>query len=105
MFMVIMTTSPGMFHASAAYLPSSFSMYTVMLGTTAFMDWRGGPKTAPGMMWFGIGAIIGWPFAGALIAPFIAEEILFASITGQAFESARRFLDGTVRCLLVLVRD
>jgi len=101
-FMIVMLFSPGMFHASIAYLPSSFSMYMTMLGMTSFMDWRGGSETHVGIMWFGIGAIIGWPFAGALIAPFIAEELILVSIT-KDFEVARRFIDGTVRCLIVLV--
>jgi alpha-1,2-mannosyltransferase len=101
-YLVIMLFSPGMFHASVAYLPSSFSMYTSMLGITYFMDWRGGSKAHVGIMWFGIGAIVGWPFAGALIGPFIAEELVLVSIT-KDIEVARRFLDGTVRSLIVLV--
>ena len=101
-FMIVMLFSPGMFQASIAYLPSSFSMYMTMLGMTSFMDWRGGSKTHVGIMWFGISAIVGWPFAGALIGPFIAEELLLVSIT-KDFEVARRFIDGLVRCLIVLV--
>lgn len=104
-FLIAMLTSSGMFHACAAYLPSSFSMYTTMLGMSAFMDWSGGPKTAQGIMWFGIGGIIGWPFATALIVPFIAEELILASLTREGIEVFRRFLDGTVRSLLVLVRS
>ena len=103
MFMIIMLSSPGMFHASVAYLPSSFSMYTSMLGASAFMDWRGGSKTALGIMWFGLGAIVGWPFSAALITPFIAEELLLASITREGIEVVRRFIDGTVRSSLILV--
>ncbi|MCJ1257008.1 mannosyltransferase [Lignoscripta atroalba] len=102
MFMIIMLSSPGMFHASVAYLPSSFSMYTSMLGASAFMDWRGGSKTALGIMWFGLGAIVGWPFSAALITPFIAEELLLASITREGIEVVRRFIDGTVRSSLIL---
>jgi len=101
-FMIVMLFSPGMFQASIAYLPSSFSMYMTMLGMTSFMDWRGGSKSHVGIMWFGIGAIVGWPFAGALIGPFIAEEIILVSIT-KDFEVARRFIDGIVRCTIVLV--
>lgn len=101
-FMIVMLFSPGMFHASIAYLPSSFSMYMTMLGMTSFMDWRGGSKTHVGIMWFGIGAIIGWPFAGALVVPFIMEELILVSIT-KDFEVARRFIDGIVRCMIVLV--
>lgn len=103
LFMIILVSSPGMFHASTAYLPSSFAMYTTMLGMSAFMDWRGGSRTAQGIMWFGIGGIVGWPFAVALIAPFLLEELVLATLTTEGIEVGRRFLDGTVRCLLVLV--
>ena len=103
-FMLSMLTSPGMFHASAAYLPSSFSMYTTMLGTVYFMDWRGGSKIHVGIMWFGIGAIIGWPFSAVLVTPFIVEEIVLASITKEGIELLRRMLDGSVRSMIAVVR-
>ena len=103
MFMMVMLSSPGMFHASAAYLPSSFSMYASMLGAAAFLDWRGGAKTHVGVMWFGIGGIIGWPFAAALVAPFLVEEVVLASITGDGIELTRRLVDGTVRCMIAVV--
>jgi alpha-1,2-mannosyltransferase len=67
------------------------------------MDWHGGSKTASGIMWFGIGALLGWPFAGALILPFVMEDWLIA-LVGQTdlFGTLRRYLDGAVRCLIVL---
>ncbi|KAI4159270.1 MAG: hypothetical protein LQ342_006731 [Letrouitia transgressa] len=94
MFAIVMVFSPGMFHASVAYLPSSFSMYTIMLGMASFMDWRGGLKTGSGIMWFGIGAIIGWPFSGVLITPLLAEDLVLSSITGDVGEIVWRLLDG-----------
>lgn len=103
-FLVIMTTSTGMFHASVAYLPSSFAMYCTMLGFAAFMDWRGGLRTAQGICWFGVGGILGWPFASALVLPFILEEALVATMTGDVFDTFMRFLNGSVRSLIVLVR-
>jgi alpha-1,2-mannosyltransferase len=92
-----------MFHASVAYLPSSFSMYTAMLGAAAFMNWRGGLKTAEGIMWFGIGGIVGWPFSTALIIPFVAEDLFLASLAGERSEVIFRYLDGIVRSVIVLV--
>ena len=103
MFMLATLFSPGMFHASVALLPSSFCMYTTMLGMAAFMDWKGGLKSAQGIMWFGIGAIVGWPFSGALIAPFVLEDVVLATMMGEASEIAWRYIDGIVRSLLVLV--
>ena len=104
LFLMIMVFSPGMFHASAALLPSSFTMYTSMLGLTAFIDWRG-LKTARGIMWFGIGALVGWPFAGALAVPFLLEEMVIAIISRDIQPTAYRFIDGMARCLLILVGD
>lgn len=103
-FLMVTVTSAGMFHASTAYLPSTFAMYCTMNGIAAFMNWQGGLRTAQGIMWFGIGATVGWPFAGVLVAPFIAEELLYASMTGQGIETITRFVYGAVRSLLVLVR-
>ena len=100
-----MIFSPGMFNASAAYLPSSFAMYCVMLGMAAFMNWRGGLKTAQGIFWFAVGGILGWPFAFALSFPFLFEELLFAFLSSKdaLIETAMRFLRGIVSSLLVLV--
>ncbi|KAF2088575.1 glycosyltransferase family 22 protein [Saccharata proteae CBS 121410] len=104
-FLIVMVFSPGMFHASTSYLPSSFAMYTSMLGMAAFMDWRGGLRTAQGICCFAVGGILGWPFAAALVVPFVCEEVLLAVMTGQAFETGRRLLDGTVRSLIVLALE
>jgi alpha-1,2-mannosyltransferase len=103
LFMLVTTTSTGMFHASTAYLPSSFAMYTTMLGVSAFMDWTGGLKTAEGIMWFGIGAVLGWPFAAAMIFPFIAMEALLALFGKSIISLMQRSLDGGIRSLIILV--
>jgi alpha-1,2-mannosyltransferase len=102
-FMIAMVISPGMYHAAPAYLPSTFAMYTTMLGFSAFMDWSGGfIRTAQGITWFGIGTVLGWPFAGALVLPFIFEEAILAFATGETFESFWRLLQGSARSLVVL---
>lgn len=103
MFGLAIVFSPGMFHASVSYLPSSFSMYTAMLGAAAFMNWRGGLKTAEGIMWFGVGGIVGWPFSTALIIPLVAEDLFLASLIGQWSEVIYRYLDGIVRSMIILV--
>ena len=76
-----------------------------MLGMTSFLDGRSGSKTHEGIMWFGIGGIVGWPFATVLIGPFLAEELLLVTITKDYIETGRRFLDGIVRCAIVLVKQ
>jgi alpha-1,2-mannosyltransferase len=104
-FLMAMIFSPGMFHASAAFLPSSFAMYTTMLGMAAFMNWRGGLKTAQGIFWFAVGGVLGWPFAVALAAPYLFEELIFACMSSkEAFiDAIMRSLRGTVGGLLVVV--
>lgn len=101
--MIIVATSTGMFHAGTAYLPSSFAMYTAMLGTAAFLDRRGGIRTAEGIFWFGVGAVLGWPFAAALVLPFIIEEFIMAVVVKEFGELVLRGINGTVRSLIVLV--
>ncbi|KAJ5987514.1 GPI mannosyltransferase [Penicillium sp. IBT 35674x] len=99
LFLTIVIFSPGMFHASTAFLPSTFTMYTSMLGLAAFLDLKGGPKIAQGIMWFALGAIVGWPFAGALILPLLAEEAIISVLSGSIGSFVLAVLDGAVRCL------
>ncbi|KAI9746234.1 MAG: mannosyltransferase [Claussenomyces sp. TS43310] len=103
-FLMAMISSPGMFHASAALLPSSFAMYTTMLGMAAFMNWRNGLKTAQGIFWFAVGGILGWPFSVALSGPFLLEELAFAIMSNKdaLIDAIMRFMRGTVASLLVL---
>lgn len=101
-YLMIVAFTPGIFYASTAFLPSTFTMYTSTLGLTAFMDWQGSPKTATAIMWFGVGALLGWPFAGALIIPFVLEDWAVAIVTGDWYNTFLRYLDGTVRCLIIL---
>ncbi|PHH80373.1 hypothetical protein CDD80_1818 [Ophiocordyceps camponoti-rufipedis] len=106
-FILATISSPGNFHASTAFLPSSFAMYTAMLGAACFMNWRGGLKTSRGIFWFAVGAILGWPFAAALCAPFIVEEVVLAvfSDAQATFEAFVRLFRGGVAGLLVLLAD
>lgn len=104
-FVVALCSSPGNFHASTAFLPSSFAMYTVMLGAASFMDWRGGLKTLGGMFWFAVAGVVGWPFASALCAPFLVEEAVLALFGGgeALYESFIRVAQGAVAILLLVV--
>ncbi|KAE8153902.1 Alg9-like mannosyltransferase family-domain-containing protein [Aspergillus avenaceus] len=104
LFLMIVSFSPGMFHASTAFLPSSFTMYMSMLGLTAFLDWRG-QKMAQGIMWFGLGAIVGWPFAGALVVPLVLEEVVMGVIAGSLGSVFSSILNGALRCLAILATE
>jgi alpha-1,2-mannosyltransferase len=101
----ILGTSPGMFHASISYLPSSFAMYSVMLGMANFMDWRGGLRTAEGIWSFGIAATLGWPFAAALSIPFLLEELVLGLLSDRAgkVQLLWRLIYGTTRTAIVIL--
>lgn len=104
-FLLITVVSPGNFHASAAYLPSSFAMCMGMLGAAAFMNWRGGLKTAQGIFWFAMAGVLGWPFSAALCLPFILEEIflVFYGDKTARIEAILRLGRGVTAGLVVLV--
>jgi alpha-1,2-mannosyltransferase len=78
-------------------------MYSSMLGLAAFLDWNRGLNTPRAIMWFGVGAVIGWPFAGALVLPFLLDEVIVGVKTGSVWSSASRMIRGVGYCLLVLV--
>lgn len=99
-FAVILATSSGMFHASVAMLPSAFGMDMMMLAMAAFLDWRAGPSTAEGMMWLGFGSIFAWPFVGALMIPFMAEEFLIAYYTESGRDLGQRLIYGISRTIV-----
>ncbi|KAI9685921.1 MAG: mannosyltransferase [Bathelium mastoideum] len=103
MFLVIMVSSPAMFHASTAYLPSSFAMYTTMLGMAAFMNWREHIRTGQGIFWVGLGAILGWPFAVAMVTPYLIEEFIIAWALQDFHSLFWRLTDGTIKVLIILV--
>ena len=102
-FLVVTWSSPGMFHSSTAYLPSSFAMYCNMLAMSSLLEWRTGSNLDMGIFWFGTGGLIGWPFSAALSVPFVIEESILSSITGDFGGLVRRILGGTIYCLIVLV--
>jgi alpha-1,2-mannosyltransferase len=80
-------------------------MYTAMLGAAACMNWRGGIKTSQGIFWFAMGGILGWPFAAALSAPFILEEVVLALFGDKEglFEAAIRLARGGVSAVVLIV--
>jgi alpha-1,2-mannosyltransferase len=104
-FMIATIFSPGNFHAATAFLPSSFAMYTSLLGAAAFMNWRGGVRTSWGIWWFAVGGILGWPFASALCAPFLIEEAIFALASDKDgfFEAVLRVIRGVIAALMFFV--
>lgn len=105
MFFVLITSSAaGMFHASVSYLPSTFAMYCVMLGTASFLDGRRGSGLAAGIAWFAVGTIIGWPFVGVLVVPFVLWQGTLAYFSNDVQGFAGRLVGGLSRSFAILVR-
>ncbi|RMZ80095.1 hypothetical protein DV737_g3187, partial [Chaetothyriales sp. CBS 132003] len=105
LYLLVSVVSPGFFHASTAFLPSSFAMYFSALGLASSLSPAGpnGPPTARTIVYFGIGALLGWPFSAALILPLLASEWLTAfHLSGALFATLGRNLDGLVQCLVIL---
>jgi len=66
-------TGAGMFHASVAFLPSTFSMYGVLLGYGLWFSGRRKAAVFAGAF----SVIMGWPFVGLLFVP-LGLEVLFS---------------------------
>lgn len=102
-FLVAMASSSGMFYASVAYLPSSFAMYTTMMGTAAFIDRYGVLKINLGIAWFALGATVGWPFSAALVLPLFIDAFLFAWMFGKVKSVAYQIWGGIFETLVIVV--
>ncbi|KAJ8326593.1 mannosyltransferase [Batrachochytrium dendrobatidis] len=68
--LVLLMASPGMFIASTAYLPSTFSMYTVTWAFALYLAPPSRKNTWILMALATTGAFWGWPFAGFMFIPF-----------------------------------
>lgn len=105
LFLLVCVSSTGFFHASVAYLPSSFAMYTTMLGMAAFMDHDKNEyaATAEGIFGFSIGGILGWPFAYALAVPYVVERLISMLFARQYRAMLVSLFNGALSSFVVLV--
>ncbi|OWY94351.1 Alpha mannosyltransferase, partial [Phytophthora megakarya] len=67
----ILLFNARMFHASTAFLPSTFTMVLVMLFTSAWMD----KHHYLALFWGVVAVLCGWPYAGVLFIPFAVETM------------------------------
>ncbi|XP_068773041.1 alpha-1,2-mannosyltransferase ALG9 isoform X2 [Struthio camelus] len=80
LMLAFLVLSTGMFCSSAAFLPSSFCMYTTMIAMTGwYMD-----KTSVAVLGVAAGALVGWPFSAALGLP-IAFDLLILKRRWKSF--------------------
>ncbi|KAM9255717.1 alpha-1,2-mannosyltransferase ALG9 isoform 2-T2 [Cariama cristata] len=78
--LAFLVLSTGMFCSSAAFLPSSFCMYTTVIAMTGwYMD-----KTSVAVLGVAAGALLGWPFSAALGLP-IAFDLLILKQRWKSF--------------------
>ncbi|KAM8795574.1 alpha-1,2-mannosyltransferase ALG9-like isoform 2-T2 [Eudromia elegans] len=80
LMLAFLVLSTGMFCSSAAFLPSSFCMYTTMIAMTGwYMD-----KTSVAVLGVAAGALVAWPFSAALGLP-IAFDLLIMKQRWKSF--------------------
>ncbi|XP_042656399.1 alpha-1,2-mannosyltransferase ALG9 isoform X1 [Tyto alba] len=80
LMLAFLVLSTGMFCSSAAFLPSSFCMYTTVIAMTGwYMD-----KTSVAVLGVAAGALLGWPFSAALGLP-IAFDLLILKQRWKSF--------------------
>uniref|UniRef100_M4B6B5 Mannosyltransferase n=1 Tax=Hyaloperonospora arabidopsidis (strain Emoy2) TaxID=559515 RepID=M4B6B5_HYAAE len=93
----ILLFNAGMFHASTAFLPSSFAMVLIMLFASAWMD-----KRYYLALFYGVVAVLcGWPYVGVLFIPFAVETIYVRGCTRSILVGAA--IGGPVLALELLV--
>ncbi|KAJ3011655.1 mannosyltransferase, partial [Thoreauomyces humboldtii] len=98
--LVILLFSTGMFIASAAYLPSSFAMYTVTLAIAHSFEMPGRSRTYRVVMLVGAGALLGWPFSAAAGIPFVLEEL---TLSGTAIKRLQHLIEAGILTLLAVL--
>ena len=104
LFAVVSATSTGFFHASVAYLPSSFAMYAAMLGTAASMDRGGRLRYSENVFWFSVGGFFGWPFSLAIAAPYVLDQFGDCLSAENQYSVNSWVSDSVYKILVVLVR-
>ncbi|GAA5927109.1 hypothetical protein JCM1841_006050 [Sporobolomyces salmonicolor] len=69
--------SAAMYSAGTSFLPSTFALYFVILGTAASLSpvQKGWKRIAFGTAAYAVAGIVGWPFAVLLGVPMILEQL------------------------------
>ncbi|KAF4113562.1 alpha-1,2-mannosyltransferase ALG9 [Onychostoma macrolepis] len=80
LLLAFLVLSAGMFCSSAAFLPSTFCMYSTVVAMTGWFQGR--PSLA--VLGIAAGAIVGWPFSALLGIP-IAFDLLFLKKKWKSF--------------------
>lgn len=92
------TTAAGLFHASVAFLPSSFAMYFVALSLSFYFE-DVHSNIVPCLTSIAVAGIAGWPFALVLALPLG----LYYSFTCQSLSTLLQNVIRTVSCTMVIL--
>ncbi|KAA8916012.1 hypothetical protein TRICI_001827 [Trichomonascus ciferrii] len=95
-------TSTGMFHASVAFLPSSFAMHAFTMALSNFVLPNNNSSIVKGMLWTAVSGLLGWPFSLVLMVPF-ALNYFVSTVTSDVkglMRSVIKVLLGTAAILL-----
>ncbi|KAJ3049129.1 mannosyltransferase [Rhizophlyctis rosea] len=98
-FLIISIFSTGMFNASTAYLPSTFAMYTTTLAAAFSLATPSRFNTYAVVLSVAAGAIVGWPFSGAVGIPFVIKSLLF---TERPLARLRHMIEAGLLALIVI---
>ncbi|MGH0144147.1 UNVERIFIED_CONTAM: hypothetical protein FKN15_002112 [Acipenser sinensis] len=78
--LAFLVLSTGMYCSAAAFLPSTFCMYTTLIAMTGWFN----DNTSVSVLAVAAGAIVGWPFSAALGLP-IAFDLLLLKRRWKSF--------------------
>ena len=91
---IFLSLSSGMQHASMSYLPSSFTMYTITLAMSYWIQSRYNLV----IVWIGVSVLFGWPFS-AVLAVLPAVDI----VINQYKQLPKLMLYGVLTVCIVVV--
>ncbi|KAF0412292.1 glycosyltransferase family 22 protein [Gigaspora margarita] len=103
---IAMLFSAGMWNASTAYLPSTFTMYTTMVAffyALMPVSTTSGRRVHRTIFWVGLGSLLGWPFSAAVGIPAALEELVLRNALKKPFERIRRLILGVTTSLCIIL--
>ena len=84
--LAFLLTAAGLFHASVAFLPSTFAMHCFLLSTAAWVQPK--PDYAGAIFGVAAAALLGWPFAALLGAPLALDALATTGLLAFLLRSA-----------------
>lgn len=76
--LAILASSAGLWSASVAFLPSTFTLYTTTAAITSSLNSRTRDFILPTTVSFALGALLGWPFSLVLSLPWVFHRVVLS---------------------------